>query len=105
MHVLLFFKLPSFLQEPCVPSLLGGYAEITICTVPSDTLQPPLVGEKTSHWPVWEATSHSHDDLDPHLTSTLGFQKVLGAVPFEPDKRIESHCVQSTPQELMILTN
>lgn len=36
--------------------------------------------------------------LDPHLTSTLGFQKALGPVPFEPDTVMESHCVQSTPR-------
>lgn len=51
------------------------------------------MGGKTSRWLVWEATSNSRDDLDPHLTSTLGFQKVLGPVPFEPDTVIESHCV------------
>lgn len=98
MHALLFFKAPSLLQKPCVHSLLGGYAEITVCTITRDTLQPLLVGEKTSHWLVWEVTSNSHDDLDPHLTSTLGFQKAVEPVPFEPDTVMESHCVQSTPR-------
>lgn len=95
LHALLSFKLPSFPQEPLVHSLPGEYVGgHRLHSHNSSRVALPAQGWEDISLAGVGCPSHSHDDLDFHLSSTWGFQKAPRAVSFEPNKMTQSHCVE-----------